>query len=287
MTGTSSVRVSGIAGNAPADLRLSVATSYAWPSELKLALIAPDGTSYTVHNGASTMPGTFVVDASAEVANGVWRLWVQRNSSCCTVTITSWSLWSPVNRQATPPGPTTKFANGNDAAITDDGYYVESGVQVSGIPGNAPADLRVTVDIKHPNRGDLKLDLVAPDGTVYPLEDLTGSGNGDDVVTEYSVNASAEPANGVWRLRVADSVLGAVGLVDSWSLTFPAPSKYHNPDNVTISDNGSAATSVIAVAGRTGAAPADLRVVADVRHGRPGHDAVSWSPVAVRRVSRS
>ncbi|NUT50765.1 MAG: DNRLRE domain-containing protein, partial [Saccharothrix sp.] len=392
VTGSSTVRVAGIAGNAPSDLRLTVGTSYAWPSELKIALIAPDGTSYTVHDRTSPLPGTFVVDASAEVANGVWKLWVQRNSTCCAVPITSWSLWSPVNRQATPSGPVTKFVNGNDVAITDDGYAVESGVQVAGIPGNAPADLRVSVDLKHPNRGDLKLDLVAPDGTrypledipdsdtgdnvvksyvvngsaetangawrlrvtdtvtgnagtidgwslylsgllavapgtrfentadvptadngtvestvsiagitgaapsglrvgvvirhpqrgdlkldlvapdgtVYPLEDLTGSGNGDDVVTEYAVNASAELANGTWRLRVADSVLGDVGVVDSWSLTFPAPSKYHNPGNVTIADNGAAAVSVIAVAGRTGAAPADLRVVVDVKHPNRG-----------------
>ncbi|WP_433273835.1 proprotein convertase P-domain-containing protein [Actinosynnema sp. CS-041913] len=393
VTGTSYLRVAGVAGNAPADLRLTVATSYYWLSELKITLIAPDGTSYVVHDRADTMPGTFKVDASSEVANGQWKLTVQRNSSSGTVDITSWSLWSPINQQPTPPGPVTKFVNGGDVTLPDDGWSsAESYVNVTATPGNAPADLRVAVDVKHPNRGDLKLELVAPDGTaylledlpngdtgdnvfksyqvngsaetangswrlrvtdtvttntgnidgwslhfggvravapgarfentadvplldngtaestvsiagftgpvpaglrvgvvlrhpqrgdlkldlvapdgsVYALEDLTGSGNADDVVDEYSVNASVELASGTWRLRVADTALGDVGVIDSWSLTFPAPTKYHDSGNVSIADNGAPASSVIPVAGRTGNAPTDLRVVVDVKHANRG-----------------
>jgi subtilisin-like proprotein convertase family protein len=126
------------------------------------------------------------------------------------------------------------------------------------------------VVIKHPQRGDLILHLVAPDGTTYLLEDLTGTGNADDVVKEYSVNASAELANGTWRLRAADTALGDTGLIDSWSLTFPAPTKYHNPSNIPIADNGAPATSVIPVAGRPGNAPANTRVVVDLRHPQRG-----------------
>ncbi|WP_309113160.1 proprotein convertase P-domain-containing protein [Saccharothrix sp.] len=390
--GTSSVRVAGVPDTAPADLRLTLATSYYWVSELKIALTAPDGTSYVVFDHGSKLPGTFTLNVSAEVANGLWTLSVQRDSSSGTVDITSWSLWSPVNQQATPPGPVTKFANGADVAIPDDGWSTaESAVQVTGLPGNAPTALRVSVDLKHPNRGDLALHLVAPDGTAYlledfpnadtgdnvfrsyvvngsaetaggswrlrvadfatgntgtidgwslhfagivlvppgsrfenaadvpvpdngvaestvsiagvtgpapaglkvdvvvrhaqrgdlvlsliapdgtgyPLEDLTGSGNGDDVVTQYAVNASAELANGTWRLRVADTAAGDVGVIDSWSLTFPAPTKYHTTADVAIPDDGSAATSIVPVT-RIGPAPVDLRVVVDVKHPNRG-----------------
>ena len=46
-----------------------------------------------------------------------------------------------------------------------DGETVESPLIVSGRTGNAPSTSRSTVDIVHTYRGDLVVDLVAPDGT--------------------------------------------------------------------------------------------------------------------------
>ncbi|PZF96252.1 proprotein convertase P-domain-containing protein [Micromonospora deserti] len=272
VTGASYVAVTGVSGNAPADLRLTVNTSYYWLRELKIALVAPDGTSYVVHDGASTMPNTFTVDASAEVANGSWKLWMQRNSTSGTVQISSWSLWSPVNHQATPAGTVTKFVNGERLPIPDDGYSRgDSFEQVTGMPGNAPADLRITVDITHPNRGDLILRLVAPDGTAYLLEDIPDTDNGDNVYANYRVNASAETANGTWRLRVDDTVAGNAGTLNGWSLGFGtslavAPgTRFENLDDAPIEDTGTG-ESTISIAGVTGSAPAGLRVGVTIRH---------------------
>ncbi|MGW6459943.1 proprotein convertase P-domain-containing protein, partial [Streptomyces sp. NPDC055078] len=210
--------VSGIAGNAPADLRLRVDTSYSWASELEIALVAPDGTRYVVHDRGEVLARVWTVNVSGETANGAWRLSVKRHSTCCAVRIDGWRMWSPVNQQATAPAPVTKFANGTDLAIPDDGFGNESPVTVSGIPGNARADLRVTVDIRHPRRGDLVIGLQAPDGSLYPLEDFPDSDTGADVFKQYVVNASAEPANGTWYLTVRDIRTGATGTVDGWSL---------------------------------------------------------------------
>ncbi|MEJ3748090.1 proprotein convertase P-domain-containing protein [Actinomycetes bacterium KLBMP 9797] len=224
VTGTAYAQVTGVPGNAPQDLRLTMSTSYSWVQGLKVWLTAPDGTAYVVHDGASTMPGTFTVDASAEVANGWWQLTVQRNSTSGTVAITGWSLWSPVNQTPSATGPALKFATGTDVSITDDGYSsADSGIWVSGVPGNAPAILRVAVDVKHPNRGDLILRLVAPDGTVYLLEDFPNTDTGDNVFATYEINGSAETANGSWRLRVSDTVAGNAGRIDGWSLNLGAP----------------------------------------------------------------
>ena len=75
------------------------------------------------------------------------------------------------------------------------------------------------VDIKHTYQGDLKVDLVAPDGSVYVLHNRTGGGT-DNINTTYTVNLSTEALNGTWTLRVNDNAAGDTGFLDSWSLTF-------------------------------------------------------------------
>jgi subtilisin-like proprotein convertase family protein len=87
------------------------------------------------------------------------------------------------------------------------------------VTGNAPADLQVAVDIKHTYRGDLQIDLVAPDGTAYRLKN-TSNDSADNLLATYTVNASAEVANGTWQLRVRDLFSADTGYLDSWRLTF-------------------------------------------------------------------
>ncbi|WP_211216312.1 S8 family peptidase [Longispora albida] len=116
-----------------------------------------------------------------------------------------------------PPGK--YFENLTDVTINDNAT-VESSIAVTGVTGNAPATLKVGVDIKHTYRGDLIISLVAPDGSVYLLEDITNSDGADNVIKTYTVNASAEVANGTWKLRVQDVASQDVGRIDAWNLTF-------------------------------------------------------------------
>ncbi|MFG2619372.1 M4 family metallopeptidase [Streptomyces sp. NPDC048507] len=109
------------------------------------------------------------------------------------------------------------FENTNDYAINDNAT-VESPITVSR-SGNAPSTLKVDVDIKHTYVGDLKVDLVAPDGSVYNLRNRTG-GSADNIIQSFTVNASSEAASGVWKLRVADLASADTGKIDSWKLTF-------------------------------------------------------------------
>ncbi|MFF8376119.1 S8 family serine peptidase [Streptomyces sp. NPDC015661] len=118
---------------------------------------------------------------------------------------------------STPPAG-AYFENLTDVAIADN-TTVESPITVSGVTGNAPATLKVGVDIKHTYIGDLKVDLVAPDGTVYTLHNRTGSGT-DNILQTYTVDASSEVANGVWKLRVNDNANQDTGRIDAWNLTF-------------------------------------------------------------------
>ncbi|HUQ55742.1 S8 family peptidase [Lentzea sp.] len=117
----------------------------------------------------------------------------------------------------TPPGPS--FENTADVAIPDAGAAVTSPITVSGVTGNAPATLKVDVSIVHTYRGDLVIDLIAPDGTAYRLKASNGD-SADNVVATYAVNASSEVANGTWKLQVQDVARQDTGYVDSWKLTF-------------------------------------------------------------------
>ncbi|KOG19975.1 MULTISPECIES: proprotein convertase P-domain-containing protein, partial [Streptomyces] len=83
------------------------------------------------------------------------------------------------------------------------GAAVTSTVNVTGRTGNAPSNLAVGVDIVHTYRGDLVVDLIAPDGSVYSLSNRSG-GSADNIQQTFTVNASSEVANGAWKLRVQD-----------------------------------------------------------------------------------
>ncbi|KFF97718.1 S8 family serine peptidase [Streptomyces europaeiscabiei] len=123
--------------------------------------------------------------------------------------------------QAVTGGSTggTTFTSTTAVSIPDNGAAIESSIPVTGLTGNAPSTLQVGVDITHTYRGDLVLDLVAPDGSTYRLK-ASSSDSADNLVTTYSVNASSEVANGTWKLRVQDVAASDTGRLNNWKLTF-------------------------------------------------------------------
>jgi subtilisin-like proprotein convertase family protein len=78
----------------------------------------------------------------------------------------------------------------------------------------------VSVNITHTYRGDLKIDLVAPDGSVYNLKASSGSDSAANVIATYTANLSTEALNGTWTLRVQDVAQGDSGTLNNWSITF-------------------------------------------------------------------
>ncbi|MEV5807423.1 M4 family metallopeptidase [Streptomyces parvulus] len=131
--------------------------------------------------------------------------------------------WAGINVGARSGGGGggTSFENAADVAIPDNGAAVTSSVTVTGRTGNAPANLQAAVDIVHTYRGDLVVDLLAPDGTAYRLKNSSSSDSADNVNQTYTVNASSETANGTWKLRVQDVAARDTGYINSFKLTFP------------------------------------------------------------------
>ncbi len=115
-------------------------------------------------------------------------------------------------------GGTQTYSNTADFTISDN-TTVDSPITVSGRSGNAPSNASVSVNIVHTYQGDLKVDLVAPDGSLYNIHNRTGSGT-DNIVKTVTLNLSSEALNGIWKLRVNDNAGGDVGYINSWSVTF-------------------------------------------------------------------
>ncbi|MFI1225360.1 MULTISPECIES: M28 family metallopeptidase [unclassified Streptomyces] len=130
------------------------------------------------------------------------------------------AVWTLSSGTGEPPTGEGVFSNAADVAIPDAGAAVTSPIAVTGRTGNAPATLQVGVDIKHTYRGDLVVDLLAPDGSAYRLKNSSSGDSADNVVATYTVNAAGEVANGSWKLRVQDVARQDTGYIDSWKLTF-------------------------------------------------------------------
>ena len=148
------------------------------------------------------------------------------NSSICgpehavytsTAYFRSW-IAQYVNLDGVNPPTGQTYSNGTDVQISDNAT-VESAIAVSGRTGNGSATTPVAVNIVHTYTGDLKVDLIAPDGSVYVLHNRAG-GSADNINQTYPVNLSGEPLNGTWKLRVNDNVANDIGYINSWSVTF-------------------------------------------------------------------
>jgi secreted trypsin-like serine protease len=117
----------------------------------------------------------------------------------------------------TPPPAGTTFENQTNYTINDNST-VSSPIAVSGVTGAASSTAGIEVHIVHTYIGDLVVDLVAPDGTVYNLLNRSG-GSTDNVNQTFTKNLSSETANGTWNLRVRDAASQDVGYIDGWKLT--------------------------------------------------------------------
>ena len=76
----------------------------------------------------------------------------------------------------------------------------------------------VAVDISHTYRGDLVIDLIAPDDTSQTLHSRTG-GSANDISRTYAPDFDGTGIAGNWTLRVSDRAGGDVGTLNSWTLT--------------------------------------------------------------------
>ncbi|MGN7919412.1 PKD domain-containing protein [Lysobacter sp. 22409] len=161
-----------------------------------------DGTSSTATNPSKTYTaaGTYSVVLTVTDDDGA------THSKTASVTVSASGVQT--------------YSNGTDVNIPDNNATgASSSIAVSGRSGNAPSNASVSVNIVHPYKGDLIVDLIAPDGSVYNIHNRSG-GSADNVTGTFTKNLSSEPLNGTWKLRAADRASQDVGRIDTWSITF-------------------------------------------------------------------
>jgi hypothetical protein len=117
--------------------------------------------------------------------------------------------------RAAPVNNTVSMTNSGDYTIPDNNSAgVSSPVSVA-TAGNA-GTVTVELNLIHTYIGDLVVDLIAPDNTVYNLHNRTGSGT-DNLQRSYSVNAGAKSRVGTWKLRAVDREAQDNGHIESWT----------------------------------------------------------------------
>jgi subtilisin-like proprotein convertase family protein len=140
--------------------------------------------------------------------------------------------------------PTTRtFMNGTDVSIgSSRAVTVSSTVMVSGLTG-VLRDVNVSLNLFHTYTSDLRITLIAPDGTAVRLfnrhggsaNNLLGTTFDDQAATAVSGAAApftgtfrpsvalsvlnGKSPNGTWRLQVEDLAAQDGGYLDTWSLT--------------------------------------------------------------------
>jgi subtilisin family serine protease/subtilisin-like proprotein convertase family protein len=108
------------------------------------------------------------------------------------------------------------------SVIPDVGDPLQSFIDIGS--GGRVIDLRVQVAITHTYIGDLRVDLIAPDGSAVNLHDHQG-GSSDNLRRTYSAaNLPAlrglvdKPVEGRWTLRVVDDFRLDQGRLDRWRI---------------------------------------------------------------------
>jgi len=106
--------------------------------------------------------------------------------------------------------------------IPDVGAPVLSTIEIN--EDGTIADLRIQVDISHTFIGDLRVDLIAPEGTGVVLHNNTG-GSAKDLIRTYSTQDTPalrpllnRSIRGTWQLRVRDSFRLDVGRLNGWRI---------------------------------------------------------------------
>jgi len=212
--------------------RVAVDVTHTWIGDLRVRLLAPDGTAVVLHDRAgSSADHIRRVYAAADVPGlgalagrpitGDWALEVQDLAAADTGVLRSWTL----ELETTPVANRVEDVAAMRIPDNDpQGVTRTLNVTMAGTIDQ----VAVSVDVTHSWIGDLIVTLVPPQGAPVRLQDRAGRDADNIVRTWRSEDTPAlaalrgRPAAGAWRLQVVDVAREDEGKLNRWALEIVA-----------------------------------------------------------------
>lgn len=205
--------------------RISYSIAHTYIGDLQVTLRSPNGTEVVLHantggsNDNITITGSSLSAVVGEQANGIWTLRIRDLANLDVGQLTAFSL--ELTTTTGGGGATSDVqATGLPRDIPDnDATGIEIPLPVTGL--SLVTTLSLSIEIDHTYRGDLRVELVAPNGTSEMMQDLTGGSATDlDLVRQPTTRFTGAAATGTWRIRVWDLLASDTGSVRSATLHF-------------------------------------------------------------------
>lgn len=210
-------------------LGVRVDITHSWKSDLRVALRAPGGERVVLHNrsggSANDIVESYDALSNPDLANfngrdirGTWSLEVSDHARFDRGTLNRWALEADIVSDAALRAesmPGRIIPDNNPNGITDTLTLTDPRIITQ---------LSVELDITHTFIRDLRVVLVAPNGTRVVLHNRTG-GSADNI--QQTFTAQERPAlaslnglraSGVWTLEVSDHEGQDVGKLNRWAL---------------------------------------------------------------------
>jgi hypothetical protein len=94
-------------------------------------------------------------------------------------------------------------------------------VRTVSVPASVPAGqfFQPFLDLSHPKKGQLRIDVHAPNGAVYRLRDFNQQDQGAWTDGRWTYGFTGDPS-GTWTLKIYDWGWGGVGYLNAWDLRF-------------------------------------------------------------------
>ncbi len=192
---------------------------------IRIGISSPDGTEvasasadFTVAAADTTAPTVASIERSdpTDQATASWTLVFEVTFSEDVTGVDAGDF--ELSPDSTGGGSSSgRFAQTREPAIPiADHITIQDAITVG--PSGTAMSVSVAVDITHTYRGDLVIDLIAPDGTAQTLHSRTG-GSANDIDRTYAPDFDGAGIAGDWILRVSDRAGGDAGTLNGWTLT--------------------------------------------------------------------
>jgi subtilisin family serine protease len=143
---------------------------------------------------------------------------ISANTANKLLNTTKLGTTTPAPTPTPTPAACGPFTNPTDVSIPDRAT-VFSALTITGCTSRTPTAAKIQVAINHSNRGNLRIDLIAPDGTAYKLKSANSNDRNPNVNDTYTTANTIINRNGTWRLRIEDAVARDTGTLIAWKLT--------------------------------------------------------------------